>query len=111
KMIHLVAGKSALGTLQESAVPGDKFSVDDILMEGPIVDGLQSESSWMARAEYLDRYFSIPKAEYLLGNAERHRVLRESLSHDEIVLWFEFDLHCQANLLYLLDGYASRDLG
>jgi hypothetical protein len=110
-MIHLVAGESALGTLKESSVPGEKFSIDDILMEGPIVDGLRTDSSWMQRAEYLQSYFSISKLEYLAGKAERDRILGESLSHDEIVLWFEFDLFCQANLLYYLDWYASRDLG
>src|SRR3984885_4077650 len=110
-MIHLVNGESTLRTLRETSIPGDKFSIDDILIEGPILDGLQSESSWGARADYLERYFSIPKSEYVSGRAERDRVLRESLSHDEIVLWFEFDLHCQANLLYFLDWYASRDPG
>jgi hypothetical protein len=110
-MIHLVAGESALGTLKESSVSGKKFSIDDILMEGPIVDGLRTESSWTQRAEYLQSYFSISKPEYLAGKTERDRILVESLSHDEIVLWFEFDLFCQANLLYYLDWYASRGLG
>jgi Domain of unknown function (DUF1835) len=110
-MIHLVAGESALMTLQETFIPGDKFSIDDILMEGPIIDGLRSESAWDERSEYLQRYFSIPREDYLSGKAERDRILDESLSHDEIVLWFEYDLFCQANLLYYLDSYASRDLG
>jgi hypothetical protein len=110
-MIHLVAGESTNGTLKESSVPGEKFSIDDILMEGPIVDGLKTESSWILRAEYLQRYSTIPQSEYLSGKAERDRILNESLLHDEIVLWFEFDLFCQANLLYYLDWYASRDLG
>lgn len=109
-MIHLVNGLSTLGTLEKTSVPGDKFSIDDILMEGTIVDGLHSESSWEIRADYLDRYFSIPKTKYLSGNAERNRVLQQALTHDEIVLWFEFDLFCQANLLYFLDWFAERDL-
>jgi hypothetical protein len=109
-MIHLVAGDSALGTLKETSVPGEKFSIDDILMEGPIIDGLQTEGSWIARADYLQR-FSIPKEQYLSGRVKRDQILVDSLSHDEIVLWFEFDLHCQANLLYYLDWYASHDLG
>jgi Domain of unknown function (DUF1835) len=110
-MIHLVAGESALGTLRETSVPGDKFSIDDILMEGPIVDGLRSRSSWEYRAEFLQRDFSIEKSWYLAGRDECDRILDESLQHDEIVLWFEFDLFCQANLLYYLNWYASRDLG
>jgi hypothetical protein len=109
-MIHLVAGESARGTLSETFIPGEKLSIDDILMEGPIVDGLRSPSSWERRAEYLERYFSIGKSDYLAGHEERSRIVNESLSHDEIVLWFEFDLFCQANLLYYLDWYASRDL-
>jgi hypothetical protein len=110
-MIHLVAGNSALGTLKETEVPGEKFSVDDILMEGPVVDGLQSEASWEKRADYLERNFSISKPQYLSGNSQRRLILEQSLTHDEIVLWFEFDLHCQANLLYFLDWFASRNLG
>ena len=109
-MIHLVNGQSTLGTLEKSSVPGEKFSIDDILMEGPVVDGLHSESSWETRADYLERCFSIPKTEYLSGNAARNRVLQQALTHDEIVLWFEFDLFCQANLLYFLDWFASQDL-
>src|SRR6476646_4376592 len=110
-MIHLVNGESASGTLRETSVPGDKFSIDDILMEGPVVDGLRSGSSWEYRADFLQRDFSIEKSWYLAGKDERDRILNESLQHDEIVLWFEFDLFCQANLLYYLDWYASRDLG
>jgi hypothetical protein len=109
-MIHLVSGESTCGTLRETSVPGDKISIDDILMEGPIVDGLQSESSWNQRAEYLERYFTIPKSDYLSGKAKCDGILENSLSHDEIILWFEFDLFCQANLLYLLNWFASRDL-
>jgi len=110
-MIHLVAGESARGTLEQTSIPGEKLSIDDILMEGPVIDGLRSESAWSERAEYLERFFSIPKADYVSGKPERDRILSESLSHDEIVLWFEFDLFCQANLMYYLDWYASRDLG
>ena len=109
-MIHLVAGDSALGTLKETSVPGEKLSIDDVPMEGPIIDGLKAEGAWIARAEYLQR-FSIPMKQYLSGRVKRDRILVDSLSHDEIVLWFEFDLHCQANLLYYLDWYASHDLG
>jgi hypothetical protein len=109
-MIHLISGESILGTLKETSVPGDKLSIDDILMEGPVIGGLQSESSWNQRAEYLERYFTIPKSDYLSGKANCDRILQDSLSQDEIILWFEFDLFCQANLLYLLNWYASREM-
>jgi Domain of unknown function (DUF1835) len=110
-MIHLVNGGSTLATLRTTQVPGEKFSIDDVLAEGPIVDGLHTEASWRERADFLNGFFSISPADYLSGHASTAALLRESLTHDEIVLWFEFDLHCQANLLYFLDWYASHELG
>lgn len=109
-MIHLINGDSTLGTLRETALPGDKFSIDDILMEGPIIDGLGTERAWNLRADYLERHFAIAKADYLSGYAKRDRLLNDALSSDEIVLWFEFDLFCQANLLYFMDWFAAHDL-
>src|SRR5438067_4859273 len=108
-MIHLVNGESTRITLQETSIPGEKYSIDDILAEGPIPASLQSEASWALRAEYLGTHFAISKTDYLAGNANRERVLRQSLAHSEVILWFEFDLHCQVNLLYFLNWYASRD--
>ena len=31
--------------------------------------------------------------------------------HEEVVLWFEHDLFCQVQLIYLLDWFAERKLG
>ncbi|HKY30097.1 MAG TPA: hypothetical protein VJM12_19355, partial [Pyrinomonadaceae bacterium] len=37
--------------------------------------------------------------------------LASYIEHDEVVLWFEHDLFCQINLLYLLDWFSERELG
>src|ERR1051326_8719085 len=109
-MIHLIGGESALSTLRNTSVPGDKFSIDDILMEGPIIDGLRTRDSWAMRGEYMEKYFAIPRSDYLAGTDKHERILAEALQHDKIVLWYEFDLWCQINLLFLLDWFAHRDL-
>jgi hypothetical protein len=38
-------------------------------------------------------------------------MLRSFEKHDEIVLWFEHDLFCQLNLLYLLNWFGNLELG
>jgi hypothetical protein len=43
--------------------------------------------------------------------AERDRTLDKSLSHDEVVLWFEHDLYDQLQLLQLLDWFATCEIG
>ncbi len=110
-MLHIVNGLATLNVLDRTDIRGARLSGDDIFAEGPVVDSLENERSWAMRAEYLQERFRIPKSEYLERRAERERGLRSSAYHEEIVLWFEFDLFCQMNLLYLLNWFAQRDLG
>jgi hypothetical protein len=44
------------------------------------------------------------------GFVAQNAVLNSFSQHEEVVLWFEHDLFCQVNLLYLLDWFAQRDL-
>jgi len=104
--LHLTNGTSTLLSLQQSGVPGDMFSADDILMEGPTPNGLRDDADWELRAEYLEYHFEIPAREYLQEFGERLSRLQQSEHYDEIVLWFEEDLFCQVNLMYLLDWFA-----
>ena len=40
-----------------------------------------------------------------------HEALAGFSDQDEVVLWFEHDLFCQVQLIYLLHWFAGRDLG
>lgn len=110
-MLHIVNGLATLNLLDRTDIRGARLSGDDIFAEGPVVDCLETDRSWSIRADYLHDRFKIPRSEYLERRAERERGLRSSAYHEEIVLWFEFDLFCQMNLLHLLYWFAQRDLG
>ncbi len=43
--------------------------------------------------------------------ARQEEVLASSAEHEEVVLWFESDLFCQVNMLYVLDWFARREIG
>jgi hypothetical protein len=40
---------------------------------------------------------------------DQEKQLASFVAHEEVVLWFEFDLFCQTNLLYLLDWFAQQE--
>jgi hypothetical protein len=110
-MLHIVNGLATLKLLDRTDIRGARVSGDDIFAEGPVQDRLQTAAAWRTRAEYLQKHFGISKEQYLQRKDERERSLRSFAYHEEVVLWFEFDLFCQLNLLYLLDWFSRKQMG
>ena len=109
-MLHILNGEATEAILSQTAISGERFSFRDVLIAGPApaLDG----TDWRRlRAAHLVEAYGV-EAEKCEGDLERQQDVFESFSnHDEVTLWFESDLFCQANLLYVLDGCAHRDLG
>ena len=109
-MLHIVNGLATLQLLDRTDIRGARVPGDDIFAEGPVVDRLETPASWKLRADYLQRHFAIPKEQYLQRRDDRERSLRSFAYHEEVILWFEFDLFCQLNLIYLLNWFSNHDL-
>src|SRR6266850_325079 len=109
-MLHILNGDSTELTLKQTSVAGEYFSFRDALINGPApsVDGKE----WRhLRAQHLAESYGAD-----LGGCERDLAIQEETlssfsQHDEVVLWFEHDLFCQLNLLYLLYWFAGVELG
>jgi hypothetical protein len=110
-VLHIHNGDSAAETAQKSDIPGEHLAWREALVCGPAPGGLSDEEFRIVRARHLaDAYgVALEKCENDL------RAQEESLSrfpdHDEVVLWFEHDLFCQVQLIFLLNWLAQRDLG
>ena len=108
-MLHILNGGATEAILAQTAIRGDRFSFGDVLIAGPApaVNG----SKWRRlRAEHLAKAYDI-EVEKCEGELERQQEVFESCNnHEEVVLWFEADLFCQANLLYVLDWCSHREL-
>jgi hypothetical protein len=63
------------------------------------------------RAQHLSIQYEIDLEETTNKLLEQDRVLSDSGHHDEVVLWFEHELFCQVNLLYLLHRFAGAEIG
>ncbi len=110
-MFHIHNGDCSADIARKSTIPGEHLAWREALIEGPTPAGVTGEQWRSLRAQHLTEFYGVD-----LGEAEsRLRAQEEKLAsyaeHNEVVLWFEHDLFCQTNLLYLLNWFAERNLG
>jgi len=110
-ILHLLNGRSTEETFRQTSVPGDYFSFRDALISGPVLPDLVAEEWRRLRAAHLAQSYGVRIDECERDLLRQSEVLNSSLDHDEVVLWFEHDLFCQLNLLYLLHWFSNADLG
>jgi hypothetical protein len=100
-MLHITNGDATRLGLEPSGVPGTIVSWDDVLHEGPTP--LAWGDEWFrVRAGYLASAGYGNENEMLRDFRARGDPLASSGDHDEIVFWFEHDLHDQLLLMHHL---------
>jgi hypothetical protein len=110
-MLNIHNGDSTATTAHQGAIPGAHFAFREALIGGPAPANL-SEPEWRKlRAAHLSAAYGGSWEEAERDLERQHAALASFYLHDEVVLWFEHDLFCQLNLIYVLDWFASRDLG
>src|SRR5437016_13923647 len=110
-MLHIQNGDSAAGTAKKTDIPGEHLAWREALVCGPAAGGLSEEEFRSVRARHLaDAYGGgLEKCENDLRAQEE--TLSRFSDHEEVVLWFEHDLFCQIQLIYLLDWFSRHDSG
>ncbi|HTF38568.1 MAG TPA: DUF1835 domain-containing protein [Blastocatellia bacterium] len=109
-MLHIHNGDSTAGTLREFGFPGEHKAFQEVLMEGPVPGGLSPDEWLEVRARFLaEAYEKVENCKKDLRDQEAW--LRRFSEHDETILWFEHDLFCQINLIYLLDWFSKQSMG
>src|SRR6266850_7831001 len=110
-MLHIHNGASSAGTLKQSTIQGEHFAFRDALVAGPTPAGVAGRQWRRLRASHLSESYGVSPEECELDLLRQEEILSSFAAHDEVVLWFEHDLFCQVNLIYLLDWFHGRDLG
>jgi hypothetical protein len=101
-MIHIYNGEVVAEAARRTNLPGDHFVFRESLATGPATGDLESRAQFLASAT---RESALRVRNELL---DQERALATAMEQDEIVFWFEHDLFCLANLLSLLDRFASH---
>ena len=100
-MLHIVNGDATVAKLGPVALPGEISVWRDLLIEGPVDANLAVDAFAARRAPWLARRLGIEADRYADHARAQAEGLARAPAHDEIVLWFEQDLFCVANLAYL----------
>jgi len=107
-MLHIHNGDSTAGTLREFGFAGEHRAFQEVLMEGPAPAGL-SQGEWLGmRSRFLADAYESPLEKCLNDLRAQEQWLRRFPEYGETILWFEHDLFCQINLIYLLDWFSKQ---
>jgi hypothetical protein len=106
-VLHVTNGDSAVAGMRAGGIGGEIVAWRDVLHDGPVPSGLTLDELSRTRARWL--------AEEGLGDLtpiqrefeERDAMLRRYTDFDEVVLWFEWDLYDQLQLIQILDFLAD----
>ena len=110
-MLHIHNGDCSATTARQSSLPGVHFAWRESLITGP-TPASSSREDWRAlRTQHLSETYGVDLQECEHGLLAQEERLRSFSDHEEVVLWFEHDLFCQVQLLYLLDWFALQALG
>jgi len=109
--IHVLNGDAIIPIFRKSEIKGEVVIWREMFCEGPIVEQVASDDFWKNRYAFFENKFGVDKLEYFDKTIKEILPLRDLAIYHEVVLWFEYDLFCQVNLIavcsFLLQNYRK----
>lgn len=106
--LHITNGDAFTQRLQQLKYNGDIITWREMLCEGKTETNVGSESFWKTRFEFLHKNYNVSKSWFIEKTLKEYRSLCNHKQQDEIVLWFEYDLFCQINMLAVLSWLKTH---
>lgn len=107
--VHIVNGNSTAEILRKTSIVGDIIVWREALCEGPLLFEVGSDEFWQKRQQFFYDNFKVDKLKYHEITIKEITKIEKLIAYKEVVLWFEYDLFCQVNLMalctYLLKNY------
>lgn len=101
QILHILNGEGTAGSFRNSSLSGTAMVWNEALCEGPVTYRSSLDTMLATRLPFLLKNLQAEKHPHI----ERFRmewIKWENLgNYSEVVLWFEYDLFCQANLLFI----------
>jgi uncharacterized protein DUF1835 len=96
-ILHILNGDSTAHGFRDTGLEGDILIWREVFSQGPLIENVASGDFWKMREEWICESFNERGEDYQKTVVDPLQKLGEP--YEEINLWFEFDLHCQANML------------
>lgn len=107
-MLHILNGDATRPQFERSAIAGDIMIWREMLVEGPALYPLLSEVWFETRRNFINQAYKPDDISQVNGMRLEFEKLLELSAHEEIVLWFEYDLFCQINMIAAISALRSR---
>ncbi|OSY89086.1 hypothetical protein WH52_00030 [Tenacibaculum holothuriorum] len=101
-LLHITNGDSTTQRLQKLNYKGEIITWREMLCEGKTTIDVGSETFWKNRFDFFKSSYKVTKKKFIDFTVKEYRNLCNQKSQDEIVLWFEYDLFCQINMLAVI---------
>ncbi len=105
-ILHVLNGDATLNGFEQTGIDGDIMVWREVLSEGPVEENIASGSFWKKRSEWIGKTFGDTPDGY--EDKVINQLSKLSGPYEEINLWFEFDLHCQVNMLGVIMMLSKR---
>lgn len=100
--LHITNGDSTTNYLKNLHFSGDFITWREMLCEGKTTTDVGSETFWKNRFSFLKSSYNISKQKFINYTLKEYRNLCNKKETKEIVLWFEYDLFCQINMIAVI---------
>ncbi|MFQ5652508.1 MAG: hypothetical protein ACE5IY_21460 [bacterium] len=109
-MLHILNGDGIAVTFRKTGLPGTVLPWREALVCGPAPANVSGDKWIRMRASHLSEAYGQPFDTCRKSLIQMEESVRSTSDYDEVVLWFESDLFCQVNLLYVLHLLAQQEL-
>ena len=107
-LLHITNGDIFTEKLKSLQLKGDIITWREMLCEGKTLTSVGSETFWKTRFEFLNKNYQVSKSWFIEKTLKEYRSLCNHKQQDEIVLWFDYDLFCQVNMIAVLSWLKTH---
>ncbi|MBT8211388.1 MAG: DUF1835 domain-containing protein [Eudoraea sp.] len=107
-LLHITNGDGFTQRLKKLDLKGDIITWREMLCEGKTETNVGSESFWKTRFDFLHKHYNVSKSWFVEKTLKEYRSLCNHKQQDQIILWFEFDLFCQINMLAVISWLKTH---
>jgi len=100
--LHITNGDNTTLALQKLKIDGAIVTWREMLCEGKTTIDVGSEIFWKSRFDFFSQNYKITKKYFIEHTLKEFRTLCNHKYQEEIILWFEYDLFCQINMIAVI---------
>lgn len=107
--LHVLNGDSTAHQMREAAIEGDTAIWREVMCDGATVYNIESPASRKARMNFFTQFLSASEQGYKTKVLLEIEKLKNWGHYDEIVLWFEYDMFCQINMVAAVSWFYQQN--